>query len=267
METIELDSWDAFEKSLSSFFAQWNKLKKEGGGGDVSTPLFRGQSDASWKLETTLERFTKQTFNTYDYYKIIRGVKPAVVSITGKGWSLPEFMEGSVMVRPPTGYEFMIYLRHHGFPSPLLDWTRSPYVAAFFAFRSPQVQKDGKVAIYSYVEWGGKGRVGVGGSPIVHGLGPYVESHKRHYAQQCEYTVCLRQDKDERVYCSHESAFADNRSDQGEIKKFTLPASERRVALKQLHRMNVTSFSLFGNEESLMETLAYQEIEDTSETE
>jgi hypothetical protein len=38
--------------------------------------------------------------------------------------------------------------------------------------------------------------------------------------------------------------------------------SERRKALKQLQRMNVTAFSLFGNEESLMETLAYQEIED-----
>src|SRR5579871_975887 len=33
------------------------------------------------------------------------------------------------------GYDYMAYLRHHGFPSPLLDWTRSPYVAAFFAFR------------------------------------------------------------------------------------------------------------------------------------
>jgi len=32
--------------------------------------------------------------------------------------------------------------------------------------------------------------------------------------------------------------------------------SERRKALKQLQRMNVTAFSLFGNEESLMETLA-----------
>jgi hypothetical protein len=37
--------------------------------------------------------------------------------------------------------------------------------------------------------------------------------------------------------------------------------SERRKALKQLQRMNVTAFSLFGNEENLMETLAYQEIE------
>ena len=272
MKTIDLDSWDAFEESLSSFFTQCSELKQKKRliPVTVSTPVFRGQSDASWKLQTTLERFTNRTFSMSDYYQTISQVKPAVVSITEKEWKLPEFetfLVDGVSANFPTGYEFMVYLRHHGFPSPLLDWTRSPYVAAFFAFRSPQVPKDGRVAIYSYMDWCGVPKGGWGGLPVVYGLGPYVETHKRHYAQQCEYTLCVKEVGDECVYSSHESAFLNNTSEQGELKKYTLPASERKSVLKQLQRMNVTAFSLFGNEESLMETLAYQEIEGKSKPE
>lgn len=269
METIDLDSWDAFEKALSSFFSQWSDLKRKKAPLTVSTPVFRGQSDASWELKTTLERFTDQTFSTHDYYDTIREVKPAVVSITEKEWKLgafDKFLEEK-QFPVPIGYDFMVYLRHHGFPSPLLDWTGSPYVAAFFAFRSQQAPKDGKVAIYSYVSWLGEAKGHLGGSPFVYDLGPYVETHKRHYAQQCEYTICMKEVGDGRVYCSHEAAFADCTSDKGALKKYTLPISERQKVLKELHRMNVTSFSLFGSEESLMETLAYQAIEDSFETE
>jgi hypothetical protein len=260
VETIDLDSWEDFESKVSSLLAEWNQFKMKECLGYVLSPLFRGHSDASWKLQTTLERFTDQAYDEFDYYRTIRNVKPAIVSITQKEWGLREFEE-VVGEMAPAGYEFMIYLRHHGFPSPLLDWTRSPYVAAFFAFRSPQITKGDRIAIYSYMEYATEGLSLDTSSPVIHSLGPYVETHKRHYAQQCEYTVCRKQVGHRRVYSDHESAFSDKTSNDRELKKYTLPVTERGKALRQLHRMNVTAFSLFGNEESLMETLAYQEIE------
>jgi hypothetical protein len=49
--------------------------------------------------------------------------------------------------------EFTTYfarLRHCAFPSPLLDWSKSPYVAAYFAFA--RAKHDGDVASFAYRE-------------------------------------------------------------------------------------------------------------------
>ncbi len=261
MKTIELESWECFGLHVSSIFSDWRKHKAEGKYNQWATPRFRGHADADWKLETTLERFTKKaSWAREQYFKTIRDIRPAVISITGKDWDIPEIENGKL---PPPGYEFMIYLRHHGFPSPLLDWTRSPYVAAFFAFRSQEKPKSGKVAIYSYIQhYESSGIATDSNEPTVRGVGPYVVTHKRHYAQQCEYSICEQIIDGNYVYGSHETPkFGDPGSDLGPVKKYILPASERAKALTHLHRMNVTAFSLFGSEESLMETLAYQEIE------
>jgi hypothetical protein len=120
---------------------------------------------------------------------------------------------------------------------------------------------EGQVAIYAYVEYAGEGKGGTYGVPSIQGLGPYVISHKRHYAQQCEYTICTDLGNEGDFYESHEKALIFTHSNGGnELIKYILPWAEREKVLKILQRMNVTAFSLFGSEESLMETLAYQEI-------
>ena len=260
MNTVDLDCWESFEKHVASIFITWQKLKDEKKYNQWSTPRFRGHSDADWKLETTLERFARKSVDTEHYFKMLRDIRPAVISLTGKSWDIPEKFEAGRL--PPLGYEFMIYLRHHGFPSPLLDWTRSPYVAAFFAFRSQEKPKNDKVAIYSYVQHFCHQEVFDDEAPTIHGLGPYAVTHKRHYAQQCEYSICQERIDRRYVYSNHETAVSSgNNSGQGPMTKYVLPMSERVKVLKVLQRMNVTAFSLFGSEESLMETLAYQEIE------
>jgi hypothetical protein len=64
LNTVDLDSWESFEKHVASIFVTWQKLKDENTYNQWATPRFRGHSDADWKLETTLERFTKKSVDT-----------------------------------------------------------------------------------------------------------------------------------------------------------------------------------------------------------
>ncbi len=264
MKEILLETWEQFEDHLALLGRELEDLRKDKGH-HVSAPLFRGQADSEWKLETTLERTTQNTVLMEEYFRCIRSVRPAVASLTDKDWTLPkDFDADQGKPAPPPGYEFMIYLRHHGFPSPLLDWSRSPYVAAYFAFRSNQRRKDGSVAIYAYVEYLGEMKSWSGTTPHISVGGPYVISHKRHYSQQCSYTICkkrLQSHGSQYAYASHEEVARNNKLPQDRFTKFIFRQSERPKALDKLALMNITAFSLFGSEESLMETLGYAEIE------
>src|SRR2546423_481432 len=131
-----LKDWGSFEAVVSQLLNGFEKRRTQQTG-YVSEPLFRGQAVAAWPLRTSLERFSQKTWSVREYFSVVRAVAPEIRSRTSKPWPLPdedEIDEGNV--GPPPGYELMIYLRHHDFPSPLLDWSRSPYVAAFFAFQS-----------------------------------------------------------------------------------------------------------------------------------
>jgi hypothetical protein len=145
----------------------------------------------------------------------------------------------------------MIYLRHHGFPSPLLDWSRSPYIAAFFAFHSYQDNTEGNIAIYSYIERYGSGKSSSPDEGEVTGLGSYVKTHKRHYIQQCEYTICKKKIGNGYIYFNHEAPFQQSKDNQDILTKFLIPKTERAKVLARLDLMNINAYSLFGDEDNL----------------
>lgn len=259
MKEIDLKCWEEFKEHISCLFPEKGHFRTVENR-TYFTTIFRGQANASWDLETTLDRVFKRDVRIEEYFNTIKDIRPAVISITGKDWNIPvnfDYEQFAIQ-----GYDFMVYLRHHGFPSPLLDWTRSPFVAAYFAFRSYEDRNDGKVAIFSYAEYIEVGmKLGlVRDGTTIDVLGPHVVSHKRHYAQQCQYTICTNETDGHPVYTSHKYSMAKGGPGQDELVKYILPTSERGKVLRNLEQMNVTAFSLFGSEESLMETLAYQQI-------
>ena len=262
MKEKNLNSWCEFEEELLKLKSQ-RDLFCQRSREPISRLLFRGQQNAAWKLESTLERFTgKREIPALDYFGLANKARPQIETYTGKRWEIDHSQFDKWTKQPnllfPKSFpaqEYLIYLRHHGFPSPLLDWTRSPFVAAYFAFNmiSDQVSI---VAIYAYLEWAGMGKGQDGANPIISSLPISVPSHKRHYVQQSEYIICAGETNSGTIFRSHEDGFSLTESGENLLWKFTLPSSERIEVLRDLEQMNINSLSLFDNEEGLMETVA-----------
>jgi FRG domain len=275
--TLDLNVWEDFIDAVTDLRAQELPLRAKSPGVRIPALLFRGQREASWKLETTLERYGTTSLSLLHYYSSIWAAKSQIEAHTGQRWEIEgtrEYLErtidsdaGLFFKAQFPAYDYMAYLRHHGFPSPLLDWSNSPYVAAFFAFRHTG-DATGKVAIFAYRETTGAGKFGMVGAPAIDVRGPYVRTHRRHFLQQCQYTVCMAF-KDTGAgpqwhYTSHEDVFSTavgpGLSGQDQLWKFTLPRSERKRVLAYLDEHNLNAYSLFGSDEALMEMMAGRQL-------
>jgi hypothetical protein len=263
MKEINVTCWEEFEEKIKCL--EDERIKRLPDAGYISDFVFRGESDSSWTLQTTLERYTKKSYALTEYYRIIERLKSQIETYTGHEWDIPsnekyfEQFHDQKLLRPKVfldlGYEYFIYLRHHGFPSPLLDWTGSQYIAAYFAFRKILEDVE-KVSIYAFCEYNQNGKLNSSNEPSITGFGHYVKSHKRHFQQQSQYTVCTIFGEGGLTYAHHNEVFARNNEEQDALYKFNIPSSERTKVLKKLEKYNINAYSLFGSEESLMETLA-----------
>jgi hypothetical protein len=265
MQTITVEGWKDFESRL-------REIKRTIKAGPVGL-LFRGQADASWSLQTTLERSCRRMDSVHQYYCIIREITAQIETFTDLSFEAPGFEEIWSIVHDYAafshrmasgklpGYRYMIYLRHHGFPTPLLDWSRSPYVAAYFAFAKATAEN---ASIYVFAEQPENIKIRGAAAPAIYSFGPIVRSHRRHFLQQSTYTVCARfelpgmarDSNTEWKFGSHQDVFLQNDAHQDLLWKFVIPSAERIEVLKHLEDYNFNAMSLFGTEESLLETLA-----------
>lgn len=88
--------------------------------------VFRGMADADWRLQTSLERWFPDAANRAQTESMML-------------WSFQNrCADYLVPGREPTNdLEWLALMQHHGAPTRLLDFTKSPYIAAFFAFEAP----------------------------------------------------------------------------------------------------------------------------------
>lgn len=276
MNEIHLNTWADYPEKIKKIQDKHAQVSI----GEISYKnaiYFRGQSNSEWSLQTTLERSTSKEWGIRSYENLALQIAPEIETYTNKNWELPikenldklfEDQDDPIIPFIPSK-EFWVYLRHHGLPSPLMDWTFSPYIAAFFAFCQKSTYD--RVAIFAYIESQYSIKSGAVGSPQITVIGKDFRTHKRHFLQQCCYTICSKYREASEyelydyIFCPHESVFEDEEfntsMEQDILYKITLPTSERGNVLKFLDQFNINEFSLMQTEDSLMRTLAFREIE------
>jgi hypothetical protein len=230
-----------------------------------SRMLFRGQADSNWAIQSTLERGGYPEMSLDVYMRKCAAVRRIISNHVESHIPFDENANCSyemAHMRLPN-YAFLAYLRHHGFLSPMLDWSESPYVAAFFAFQ--EIEHGTKtVRIIGYRKRDGSMCESYSaGDPCLFVLGPFEGIDKRHASQQCNYTVSMKQSGNQCVFAPHECAIIERSNqniDDGEdvFRYWDLSVNERDAVLADLFSMNITPFTLFHTVDSLVATAKWR---------
>ena len=113
LPSAKVESWEELLKILQG--PDFKKTKND--------LVYRGHAGHDWQLSSTLGRlFDGGDIPSDKRAKLLRQFK---LSMRGRGYDLGPLQ---------TEEEVWAVGQHHGLKTPLLDWTRSPFVALFFAF-------------------------------------------------------------------------------------------------------------------------------------
>ena len=223
IEVIEYGSWNELKRDL--FVELFGRA-----GFRPGRYLFRGMGDANWCLSSSFDR----QFSSLDRDRRLElwgelilqwrqncqetGVSDSVVRDDQKLWALGQ---------------------HNGLPTRLLDWTTSPYIAAFFAFEGWLTElphKFGHVAIWvlhlDNPVWSRDTGVEIVTPPALDNI--------RLQNQNGKFTLS-------RTPFATLEEYVERFSTGPALTKVVLPASEALPALPDLDSMGINSYQLFSD--------------------
>ena len=238
LNPIPIKLWEDFKQYV-------NKL-------DHKRYIFRGQEDSKWRLRTSFYRTGRANLEKYILHDVT-DLQKALSALTQHAFDLNN----------PLHYgAFINLVQHHGYPTPLLDWTWSPYVAAFFAFRNIRmnaaIEKEKKIRIFKFdiVEWNKlpHARTVFPTMPHVSILDALAFGNTRALPQQSISTLSNIDDIE-----SHIQQVGKNMS-KSYLEVFDIHASERHHVMRELALMGITAGSMFPGLEGACESLSSESV-------
>jgi hypothetical protein len=237
------DKWSDFTDHIRKV----GVLRAEGRWNFPGDTLFRGHARPEWRLQSPLERnLTMQ----------IGGGAINLRAQHGLGWydevcaqvlkTFRTLVRRLPQIAPPSSDDELWALgRHHGLVTPLLDWTTSPYVAAFFALTEAAQQFTHGAPRFEAPEgdvfevWGLRlwAEITVAGEFEILDVEP--PDSRRQQAQSGRFTR-LRHSRWLDI-----QSYLQDRGLSHYLECYTIPYTEATLALRDLELMNITYSTLF----------------------